>query len=83
MNTSNDSNIKTEAEERTLHKIAKVHDCLKMLYSSQILGTTQKESRTQNQQMTLVGYIWDPEEIVKTYWAHFQHDGAAIIKMSE
>jgi hypothetical protein len=83
MNTSNDSNIKTEAEERTLHRIAKVHDCLKMLYSSQILGTTQKESRTQNQQMTLVGYIWDPEEIVKTYWALFQHDGAAIIKMSE
>ena len=41
-----------------------------------------KESRAQNKQMTAVGYISDTEEIVKSSWSLFQHDGAAALKWS-
>jgi len=44
-NTENDSEIKTEAEERKLHRMAKVHDCLGMWEGSQNLGTTQNNTR--------------------------------------
>jgi len=33
--------------------------------------------------MTAVGYISDTEEIVKASWSVFQHDGAAVFKLSE
>jgi hypothetical protein len=33
--------------------------------------------------MTAVGYISDTEEIVKSSWSLFQHDGAAAFKLSE
>jgi len=32
--------------------------------------------------MSAVGYISDPEEIVKASWSLFQHDGAAAFKLS-
>jgi len=64
-NTENDSEMTQEAEERKLHRMAKVHDFLDMWQGSQNLRATQKESRTQNKQMTTVGYISDTEEIVK------------------
>jgi hypothetical protein len=83
MNTENDSEMKKEAEERQLHRMAKVHDFLEMWQGSQNLCATQKESRTQNKQMTSVGYILDTEEIVKSSWSLFQHDGAAAFKLSE
>ena len=54
-----------------------------MWKGSQNLRATQKESRTQNKQMTAVGYILDTEEIVKASWSLFQHDGAATFKLSE
>jgi hypothetical protein len=33
--------------------------------------------------MTAVGYISDPEEVVKASWPLFQHDGAAAFQLSE
>jgi len=83
MNTENDSEMKKEVEERKLHRMAKVHDFLEMWQGSQNLRATQKESRAQNTQMTAVGYISDTEEIVKSSWSLFQHDGAAAFKLSE
>jgi len=80
-NTENNSEMKKEAEERKLHRMAKVHDILEMFQGSQNLRATQKESRAQNKQMTAVGYISDMEEIVKASWSLFQHDGAAAFKL--
>jgi len=76
-NTENDSEMKKEASERKLHRMAKVHDFLEMWQGSQILCATQKESRAQNKQMSAVGYISDTEQIVKASWSLFQHDRAA------
>jgi hypothetical protein len=82
--TDNDMEIKRVAEERMLHRMAKVHDFLEMWQGSQTLRTTtQKESRAQNKQMTAVGYISVTEEIVKASWSNFHHDGAAAFKLSE
>jgi len=47
-NTENDSEIKKQAEERKLHRMAKVHDSLELWQGSQNLRATQKESRAQN-----------------------------------
>jgi len=63
--TDNDLEFKSEAEERKLHRMAKVHNILEMWQGSQNLRTTQKESRAQDKQMTAVGYISDTEESVK------------------
>jgi len=68
--------MKTEAEERTLHRMAKVHDFLEMWQGSQNLHATQKESHAQNKQMTAVGYISNPEEIFRASWSLFQIHGA-------
>jgi hypothetical protein len=43
-NTESQSEIKKEAEERKLHRMAKVHDILKMWQGSQNLRATQKET---------------------------------------
>jgi len=83
MNTENDSEMKKEADERTLHRMAKVHNFLEMWQGSQNPRATQKESRAQNKQMTPGAYISDTEEIVKASWSLFQHDHAAAFKLSE
>jgi hypothetical protein len=83
MNPENDSEMKKEVEESKLHKMAKVHDFLEMWQGSQNLCATQKESRTQNKQMTAVGYISDTEEIVKASLSLLHHDGAAAFRLSE
>jgi hypothetical protein len=83
MNTEHDSEMNKEAEERNLHRMAKVHDCLEMWQGSQNLRVTQKKSRAQNKQITAVGYISDTQEIVKASWSLFQRDGAAAFKLSE
>jgi len=75
--------MKKEAEERKLHRMAKVHNFLEMRQGNQNLRATQKESRAQNKQMTAIGYISDSEERFKAYWSLFQHDGAAAFKLSE
>ena len=79
----NDIELKREAEERNLPRMAKVHDFWEMWHGSQNLRATQKESHAQNNQMTAIGYISDSEEIVKPSWSNFQHDGAAAFKLSE
>ena len=81
--TDNNMELKREAEEKKLHRMAKVHDFLEMWQGSQTLQATQKESRAQNNQMTAVGYISDTEEIVKGSWSNFQHDSAAAFTLSE
>jgi len=78
-----DMEMKREAEQKKLHRMAKVHDVLEMWQGSQNLRVTQKESHAQNEQMTAVGYISDTEEIVKASWSLFQQDGAAASKLSE
>ena len=63
--TENPLEMKTEEEERKLHRMAKVHDFLKMLQGCRNLCATQQESRTQNKQMTASRYSSDTEESVK------------------
>jgi hypothetical protein len=75
--------MKKEAEQKKLHQMAKVNDFLERWQGSQTLRCTQKESHTQNKQMTAVGYISDSEEIVKASWSLFQREGAAAFKLSE
>ena len=82
-NTENVSEMKTEADETKLHRMDTVHAFLEMWQGSQNLCAAQKECRAQNKQMTAVGYISDTEEIVKSSWSLFQHDGAAAFKLSE
>jgi len=79
--SDNDLELKIEAGEKKLHRMAKVHDFLEMWQGSQNLRTTQKESQAQNKQMTAIGYISDMEESVKASWSIFQHDGAAAFKL--
>jgi len=83
MNTENNLEMKKEAEDRKLHRMAKVHDFLEMWQGSETICATQKVSHAQNQQMTTVGYISDTDEIVNASWSLFQHDGAAAFKLSE
>ena len=83
MNTENDSEMKKLVEESTVHRTVKVHNFLEMWQSSQNLCAAQKVSFDQYKQMAAVEYIWDPEEIIKTSWSLFQHDGVAAFKLSE
>jgi len=82
-NTDHNLEMKKVAEGRKLHTMAKVHDFLEMWQGSQNIRATQGESCAQNMQMTGVGYISDPEEIVKAPWSLFKHDGAAVFKLLE
>ena len=82
-NTENDLEMKKEAEETTLHRMAKVHNFLEMWQGSHNLYATQKESRAHNKQMTPFRYISDMEGIVNASWSLFQYDGAAVFKLSE
>jgi len=82
-NTENDLEMKSEAEEKKLHRMAKVHDFLEMWQGSQNLCATQKEFHCQNKQMTAVGYISDAREMVNPSWSNFQPVSAAAFKLSE
>jgi len=82
-NTDNDSEMEKEAKEKKLHRMANVDDFLEMWQGSQNQCATQKESRAQNKQMTAMGFISDMDEIVKTSWSLFQHDGVAAFKLLE
>jgi hypothetical protein len=83
MNAENNSEMKTSVEERKLHRMAKVHNFLKMWQGSQNPRAMQNESCAQNKQMTAVGYISDTEEIVTSFWPLFEHYGVAGFKWSE
>jgi len=75
--------MKTVVEEKTLHRMAKVHDLVEMWQGSQSKPSAQKESRAQNQDMTAVRYILHTKEIVKASRSLSQNDGAATFKLSE
>jgi hypothetical protein len=47
--------MKREAEEQKLYRMAKVHTLLELWQGSQTVQATKKESRAQNKQMTAVG----------------------------
>jgi len=81
--TKNDLELKKDVEERKVHRMAKVYNFLEMWQGSKTLLATQKESRTQNKQMTAVVYISDTKEIIKVSWSNFQHEDAAAFKLSE
>jgi len=53
----NDIEMKREAEQKKLHRMANVQDILEMWQGSQYLRATQMESRAQNKHMSPVGYI--------------------------
>jgi len=82
-NTENNSEMKHEAAERKLHRMAKVPDLLEMWQGSQNIRAIQKEFRAQIKQMTAIGYISDTEEIVKASWSLFQHDSVGAFQLSE
>ena len=75
--------MKKEAEERKLHRMAKVHDFLETWQGSHNLRVTHNESCDQHMQMTAVGYNSLTKEILNASWSHSQHDGAAALKFSE
>jgi len=82
-NTENDLELMNEAEERILHRVAKVHNMVEMWQGSQNLSAIQKKACAQNKQRTAVGYIPDTEEIIKASWTNFQLDGMAAFKQPE
>jgi hypothetical protein len=65
MNTEKETEMKKEAGERQLHRMAKVHNIWEMWDGSQNLCAALMRSRTQNKQITAVGYISDTEDIVQ------------------
>jgi len=75
--TENNMEIKRVAEERKLHRMAKVHNFLEMWQCSQNLHPTWKESWTQSTQTTAVGYISDTESMFQASWSNIEHDGAS------
>jgi len=81
--TDNDFELEREAEQKKLHRMAMVDDILEMRQGSLNLRVTEKESRVQNNQITVIGCISDTEEIAKASWSNFQHDGTAAFKLSE
>ena len=83
MQTQNNSEMKKETVESTLHRNAQVYYFVEMWQGSQNLSARQKESCPQNMQMTAIGYIPDTEEIVIASWSLSQHDGAATLQLSE
>jgi len=83
MHTEHDFDMKREAEESTLHRVAKVDNYLMIWQGSNNLCDTQMESCIQIRQMTAVGYISDTKEIVISSNSNFTHDDVAVMKLSE
>jgi len=83
MTTENDMQMNKEAEDKTLHRMANVHDLLKMWQGRQNLRATQIEFRAQNKQITAMESNSDTEEIVTASWTLCQHDGVAAFQLSE
>jgi len=82
-NKDNDSELKREAEEGRLCRLANVHDFLSMWQGSQNLPATQQTWYAQLKRMAAVGYSSDTEEINSASWSLVQHDSAAACKLSE
>jgi len=82
-NIENNSEMKKDAEERTMQRMSKVHQFLEMWQRSQSLSPEQKQSSVQIKHMTAVEYISYMEEIVKACCSLFHHDGVAAFKLSK
>jgi hypothetical protein len=78
-----DMELKTEAEQKMLHRMAKVDDCWEMSQGSQNLQAIQKQFFTQNKQMTAIEHISVTEEIIKAFWLLIPHNDAAAFKLLE
>jgi hypothetical protein len=63
--------------------MAKIHDILQMLQSSDELRAIRMESHHHNKQMTGAGYLPSMEGIVKTSLSLFQHDCDTAFQLSE
>jgi len=83
LNAGNDLELMTEVAEWNSTRIANGHDILEMWQGSQNLHATQKQSCTQNTQITAIEYILNTEDIVKSSGSNFQHDGVAAFELSE
>ena len=83
LNPEQDSEMKEEAEDRILYRMANVHDHLVIWQGGPYLCAPQTESRTQSMQMTAVGYISDTEDTVNTSWSLFQPDSVNAFTLSE
>jgi hypothetical protein len=81
--TENVLEMKKQTEEKKLHRMAKLHDLLKMWQGSKNLHATQKESCARNMQMIEEKCILDMEVIIKASWSVLQHDGVAVFNLSE
>ena len=76
----NNVDIKTAQEEVKLHKMVKTHDFLEMWDGSQRLRATQKAVRSQNTQMTALGYISDTEECGERISTDLADDGEVAFR---
>jgi hypothetical protein len=81
--TENNSEMKKEAQNRKLPRMAKVHDFLEMWQGSQNICGVQRGSCTQNKKRITGEYILDTEEILEASWSLFLHNSAAAFKLSE
>jgi len=81
--TYNDKEVKKEAEDKRLHRMAKVRDFWEIWKGSQTLLATPKKSRALHNHLNAVGYISDTEEIVKASRSNFHRDCLAAFKLSE
>jgi hypothetical protein len=68
MNPGIASELKKEAEESSLPRLAMVHNLLEICQGSQNLRATQKKSCAECKQMATVGYISDYKDSVKGSW---------------
>ena len=81
--TDNHMEMKREAEQMNVHRMAMVDDFLEMWQGSHNLQATQKESHAQNKQMAAVRYISGTEVIINASWSHCQYDSVAAFKLTE
>jgi hypothetical protein len=80
--TQINSEMKSDVVKRIWHLMTKVHDISEISQGSRNLRATQKDTCTQSQQMTAVGYNLHMEGIVKAFWSFFQHNGVVAFKLS-
>jgi hypothetical protein len=70
-----------EAQQRSMHRKAEVHDFLEMWQGSQNLWAPEMESHAQNKQFSVVGHISDTEETVKASFLNAQQDGGDVVTL--
>jgi hypothetical protein len=64
-NSGKGSEMRHEAEEETLHTVAKVHDMLELCQGSQNLYATRRNLALKNNNMSAIEYISGTEAIIQ------------------